>query len=45
MYMGYGNSYAYAKKAHNMMGKLFVNLYIKKQTKRHWRKIHKRLDE
>lgn len=30
MYMGYGNSYAYAKKAHNMMGKLPCKSLYKK---------------
>ncbi|WP_339263137.1 reverse transcriptase domain-containing protein [Solibacillus sp. FSL W7-1472] len=44
-YKGYGNFYTYAKNAHNMMGKLPCKSNIKKQTKRHWRKIHKRLDE
>lgn len=44
-YMGYGNFYAYSKKAHNMMSKLPWKSNIKKQTKRHWRKIHKRLDQ
>ncbi|MCR8855190.1 reverse transcriptase domain-containing protein [Lysinibacillus fusiformis] len=42
-YLGYGNFYAYAKKAHNIMSKLPCKSKIKKQTKRHWWKIHKRL--
>ncbi|MEK3763446.1 reverse transcriptase domain-containing protein [Solibacillus sp. FSL K6-4121] len=44
-YMGYGNFYAYSKKAHNLMGKLPCKSNIKKQTKQHWRKIHKRLNQ
>lgn len=44
-YMGYGNFNAYAKKAHRMMKKLPCKSHIKKQTKRHWSKIQKRLSD
>ncbi|MER2192141.1 MAG: reverse transcriptase domain-containing protein [Solibacillus sp.] len=44
-YMGYGNFNAYVKKAHKIMKELPCKSHIRKQTKRHWRKIHKRLSD
>lgn len=44
-YLNYGNFIAYAKKAHKLMRKLPCESHIKKQIKRHWRKIHKRLGD
>lgn len=43
-YFGYGNFNAYAKKAHNKMKELPRKSYIRKQTKRHWVKIHNKLN-
>ncbi|ATP41699.1 reverse transcriptase [Solibacillus sp. R5-41] len=43
-YLGYGNFNAYAKKAHKMMKELPCKSYIRKQTKRHWVKIHNKLN-
>lgn len=44
-YMGYGNFNAYTKKAHKLMKELSCKSHIRKQTKRHWAKIHKRLKD
>lgn len=44
-YMGYGNFNAYAKKAHRIIKTLPCKSHIKKQTKRHWTKIQKRLND
>ena len=43
-YQNYGNFITYANKAHNTMNKLPIKSKIKKQIKRHWTRIHKRLE-
>ncbi|MCI1592517.1 reverse transcriptase domain-containing protein [Heyndrickxia oleronia] len=42
-YKGRGNFITYAYKAHEKMTKLNTKSLIRKQVKRHWKKIHKRL--
>lgn len=44
-YKDRGNFVTYAYKAHSKMCKLPVKCLIKNQVKRHWRKIHKRLEK
>ncbi|WP_026825460.1 MULTISPECIES: RNA-dependent RNA polymerase family protein [Exiguobacterium] len=43
-YKGRGNFITYALKAQKLMEDLPVNVQIKNQVKRHWKKIHKKLD-
>ena len=42
-YKDRGNFITYAKKAHEKMSQLGVESHIRKQVKKHWNKIHKRL--
>ncbi|MCT1539730.1 MULTISPECIES: reverse transcriptase domain-containing protein [Lysinibacillus] len=44
-YKGKGNFISYAYKAQKIMEELPVEVVIRKQVKRHWNKIHKRLEE
>lgn len=44
-YKGYGNFINYANNAHKEMLKIGLNSNIHNQTKRHWNKIHRRLNE
>ena len=44
-YKGYGNFVTYAYKAQYIMEELPVDVQIRRQVKRHWNKIHKRLEE
>lgn len=43
-YKGYGNFISYAYKAHGAMNKLPTQSLIRRQVKRHWYKVHKRLN-
>ncbi|MDN4493586.1 reverse transcriptase domain-containing protein [Ureibacillus aquaedulcis] len=43
-YKGKGNFISYAYKAQKLMEELPVEVQIRKQVKRHWNKIHKRLE-
>lgn len=42
-YKGYGNFVSYAYKAHNKMNQLSSGSLIRRQVKRHWYRVHKRL--
>ncbi|GGE79608.1 reverse transcriptase domain-containing protein [Priestia taiwanensis] len=42
-YQGYGNFVSYAYKAHLKMSRLKSHSLIRRQVKRHWYKVHKRL--
>lgn len=42
-YKGYGNFVSYAYKAHRKMNQLSSHSLVRRQVKRHWYKVHKRL--
>lgn len=42
-YKGFGNFVSYAYKAHRKMNQLPTHSMIRRQIKRHWKKVHKRL--
>jgi hypothetical protein len=43
-YKGYGNFVSYAYRAHEKMNQLPCHSLIRRQVKRHWNKVHKRLN-
>lgn len=43
-YKGYGNFIGYVNRAHSIMQSIGLNSNIEKQTKRHWKKIHDKMN-